>query len=108
MLCFPGIFDGFTVAPAFTRGKDFRSFQQIRLIPHRNRIVIGLVFKIEVSDKKEDKGRCLGIDIGVNNLAACRNNDGLPAFAINGRILVFFMCFMTCTRRMRCLQKNTA
>ena len=87
MLCFPRVFGGFTVTPAFTKREDFRSFQQARLIPHKNRIVIELVYNIEVPDKKEDKGRCLGIDIGVNNLAACCNNAGLPAFAINGRPL---------------------
>lgn len=57
MLCFPRVFGGFTVTPAFTKREDFRSFQQARLIPHKNRIVIELVYNIEVPDKKEDKGR---------------------------------------------------
>ena len=86
-LRFPRSFQGFTLKPAFVSRQDLCSFQQVRLIPHRHRIVIELVYNITVKEEQPDRGRYAGIDIGVNNLAVVCNNAGLPAFAVNGRPL---------------------
>ena len=81
------VFQGFTVKPKFTDKENFVSFQQVRLIPHRNRIVAEVVYNIDVPELKSDNQRYIGIDIGVNNLATVCNNTGNKAFIINGKPL---------------------
>lgn len=87
VLCFPKVFEGFTIKPQFVNKANFVSFQQVRLISHKDRIVAELIYTIKVEESRGDNNRCIGIDIGVNNLAVICNNIGLPAFAINGRPL---------------------
>lgn len=86
-LKFPKAFRGFCLRTTFTRRPDFLSFQQVRIIPHRNRIVIEVVYNIRIMREKPDNGRYAGIDLGVNNLAVVCNNVGMPAIAISGRPL---------------------
>lgn len=87
LICFPKVFDGFCIKPMFINREDFKSFQQARIIPHKNKIVIELIYEIEVIKKKSDNGRYIGIDIGVNNLATVCNNISGIAFVINGKPL---------------------
>ena len=85
LIIFPKTFKGFTLAPQFIKRDDFRSFQQVRFIPHKNRIVAEIVYNIKKTVPKADNSRYIGIDIGINNLATVCNNVGLPAFVINGK-----------------------
>ncbi|MDE5753575.1 MAG: IS200/IS605 family accessory protein TnpB-related protein [Oscillospiraceae bacterium] len=71
--------------PKFTEKDNFASFQQIRLIPKKNRIMMELVYNIEISKQKQDNQRYIGIDIGVDNLATVCNNVGEQTFIINGK-----------------------
>ena len=84
---FPKTFQGFTIKPKFTDKENFVSFQQVRLIPHKNRIVAEVVYNIEVPEIKADNQRYIGIDIGVNNLATVCNSISDKAFIINGKPL---------------------
>lgn len=84
---FPKVFQGFTLTPKFIEKENFKSFQQIRLIPKSNRIIAEIIYNIKVPEKKSDNQRYIGIDIGVNNLATVCNNVGNPAFIINGKPL---------------------
>ncbi len=84
---FPKVFQGFIITPKFTEKENFHSFQQIRLIPKKNRIIAELVYNIEVPEQKTDHQRYVGIDIGVDNLATVCNNIGKQAFLINGKPL---------------------
>lgn len=86
-LYFPKAFKGFTLTPKFIKKENFASFQQIRIIPKRNRIIAELVYNINVPEKKSDNQRYIGIDIGVDNLATVCNNTGEKAFIINGKPL---------------------
>lgn len=86
-ILFPKSFNGFYVKTKFVERKDFKSFQQVRIIPHKNRIVIELIYEIESVTEKSDNGRYVGIDIGVDNLATAGNNIGKTAFIINGKPL---------------------
>ncbi len=86
-LHFPKTFKSFTLIPRFIKKENFASFQQIRFIPKRNRIIAELVYNINVPEKKSDNQRYIGIDIGVNNLATVCNNAGEKAFIINGKPL---------------------
>lgn len=82
---FPKVFNGFEVKCQFTQKDDYVKFLQTRIVPKGNHIVIELVYEIEVSDTLSDSNRCLGIDLGVDNLAAVSNNVGLPFYLIDGK-----------------------
>lgn len=84
-ISFPAVFNGFSVRPLFVGRSDFKSFQQVRILPRHDRVIIELVYNVRVPDEKRDNGRYVGIDIGLNNLAVVVNNMHAPAFAINGR-----------------------
>ena len=84
---FPKSFDGFEVKPYFLSRNDFVKFNQVRIIPKQNQIVVELVYEIECCEQLPDNNRYLGIDIGVDNLATCALSDGSFGFAINGRPL---------------------
>ena len=87
VIVFPKVFQGFTIKPNFINRKDFVSFQQVRIIPHKNKLVIEIVYNICIANQKENNGRYIGIDIGVANLAAVCNNMKESAIIINGKPL---------------------
>ena len=87
LIHFPTSFKGFTVKPCFIVREDFASFQQIRIIPHKNKIVLEIIYNIQLPQIHKDNNKYIGIDIGVDNLACVCNNSNLPAFIINGRPL---------------------
>ena len=87
MLCFPKTFEGFTIKPVFLSNDRFMSFQQVRFLPENGDITAELVYKIRLPEEKADNGRYIGIDIGVNNLAAVANSWGDRPFIVNGRPL---------------------
>ena len=84
---FPKIFKGFIIKPKFLEREDYKSFQQVRIIPYKNKLTIELIYEIKTCKKKVDNNRYIGIDIGVNNLATVANNIRETAFIINGRPL---------------------
>ena len=86
ILYFPKVFNGLTIKPIFINRSDYHSFQQVRIIPHKHRIVIELVYNIEINTKEiTNYDKCISIDIGINNLVTVANNISLPAFIINGK-----------------------
>ena len=82
---FPKVFDGFTLSPKFINRNDYLSFQQVRFIPHKQRIVVEMVYSICIPSSEPDNNRYIGIDIGVSNLATVSNNIGVTPFLINGK-----------------------
>ena len=86
LLYFPKSFRGFTIKPRVTELENFVSFQQVRFLPGFKSFTVELVYNMEVPDAAlEDNGRYLGIDIGLDNLAAIVNNAGLKPVIINGK-----------------------
>lgn len=70
-----------------------KNLQQVRIIPKSNCYVIEVVYKNEIQNLQLDKNNILGIDLGLNNLATCVNNQGLQSFVINGKIIKSFNQF---------------
>lgn len=58
--------------------------KQIRLIPRNRYFIYEVIYEKEPIEKKEDNGRYMSIDIGVNNLATCTSNS-IKSFIVNGR-----------------------
>ena len=85
LLHFPKSFNGLIIKPQFVDRDNFVSFQQIRFIPHKNHIVVELVYNIEIPDTCLDGDRYIAIDIGINNLATVCNNFYAQPFIINGK-----------------------
>ena len=85
ILCFPKTFNKFTIEPKFINRSDFISFQQVRFLPRNKRIVIELVYNIEVPDLINDNGRYISIDIGIDNLVAMTNNFKEQPVIVNGK-----------------------
>ena len=85
ILKFPKVFNGFSIQPQFIYKDNFISFQQVRFIPKSNHIVVELIYNIAASEKKQDNGRYLSIDIGVDNLVTVTNNFGERPIIINGK-----------------------
>lgn len=84
---FPGMFDGFEISFTSGRKDGSLSLQQVRFVPKRNLILIETVYRIQVPDERPNNGRCVALDLGVNNLAVVANNFYEPAFIVNGRPL---------------------
>ena len=79
-IVFPKVLNDFTLK---TRVES--NLQQVRFIPKLEHYVIEVVYKTEVPDKKGDNGRYLGIDIGLDNLAALSSNADLKPVLIKGK-----------------------
>jgi len=60
--------------------------KQVRFIPKSEYYVAEVVYETSVIQPKENNGKYLSIDIGVNNLATCISTETKP-FIINGRPL---------------------
>lgn len=82
---FPKKFGDFKIKAAFSNRADFFSFQQIRILPQNQQLILEVIYKIKLPNPKQDNNRYLGIDIGVNNLATVCSNTQLVPFVINGR-----------------------
>ncbi len=86
-ILFPKTFNDFRIKPKFLDRKNYKSFKQVRIIPHKHKIIIELIYEIIVCDDKINNDRYIGIDIGVNNLVTIANNINDKAFIINGKPL---------------------
>ena len=84
---FPKCFNSFSIKTKIVDNFNFVSLQQVRLLPHKDRIVAEIVYNIRMPRKLDDNNRYIGIDIGVNNLATVSNNFGAESFIINGKPL---------------------
>lgn len=71
------------IAPMKTKIPDI---DYCRVIPKSNHFVIEFVYSCEDAPQKKYNGNWMGIDLGLNNLAACSSNAVNP-FIINGKPL---------------------
>ena len=69
----------------FVNREDFYSFQQVRILPRKNKLIMEFIYTIKLIDKQKNNARHIGIDLGVNNLATVCNNIGETPFIINGK-----------------------
>lgn len=76
---FPKKMNGFTIKT------NLQSFQQVRVLPKRSKIIIEVVYNKEVEELKEDNGKYVSIDLGLDNLATLTNNLNKQPVIISGR-----------------------
>ena len=78
---FPKSFNGFTLKTKVD------NLQQVRILPRNRHIVIEVVYNYEAKELKEDNGKYISIDLGLDNLATITNNCGIDPLIISGRKL---------------------
>ncbi|MFX0023490.1 MAG: RNA-guided endonuclease InsQ/TnpB family protein [Candidatus Hermodarchaeota archaeon] len=71
--------------PIKTRIKN--NFHHVRIIPKGFYYILDLVYRKEVRTLNLDKGRVIGIDLGLNNIITMVNNAGLQPAIIKGGIV---------------------
>ena len=67
-------------------GKDFSKFQQIRLLPRKNKIEVEIIYNQEVENKELNYNKYASIDLGLNNLCSLVIQGKQP-FLISGKPL---------------------
>lgn len=77
---FPKSFNGFKLKTKI-KGK----LQQVRFLPRNKHLIVEVVYQIDTPQQKEDNGRYLGIDLGLDNFATIVNNVGHIPIVINGK-----------------------
>lgn len=85
ILVFPKVFQGLTIKPLCIYKKDFYSYQQVRIIPNYNHLVLEIIYNITISDNTIESDNYLGIDLGVNNLLTITNNFKKQPVILNGK-----------------------
>jgi putative transposase len=65
--------------------KISKNICQVRIIPKLSHCIVEVVYEIIDVKQKEYNGNWMGIDLGLNNLAACTSNN--ESFIINGKPL---------------------
>jgi len=65
---------------------NLKNIDCCRVIPKSNHFVVEFIYTIDDVVEKEYNNKVLGIDLGMNNLAACITNIG-QSFLINGKPL---------------------
>jgi len=84
---FPRSFHGLSCKFYHCNRNGFVKLNQVRFLPHYNKIVMEIVYEIEIADSVKKNPNYLSIDIGVNNLAAVTNSFGKRSMIVNGRPL---------------------
>ena len=82
---FPKTFNGYELDPLCIRRKGFKKINQVTFVPKNRYIEVEVVYTIEIGDLMKDNGRYLGVDLGIDNLAAIGNNFGQRPKIINGK-----------------------
>ena len=59
--------------------------QQVRIVPKNRQYVIEVVYKTMIQDLREDNGKYMSIDIGLDNLATIVTNSGMNPVVLNGK-----------------------
>lgn len=76
---FPKCFNGFILKTKID------NLQQIRILPRNKYVIIEVIYQIQIPELKQDNGRYLSIDIGLDNFATIINNIGIKPIVINGK-----------------------
>ncbi len=81
-----GIIKPSQLAIAIKTGQDPATIKQVRIVPRNGFYVVEVVYEKESVQANVDLSFCVGIDLGVTNLAAiASNHEGFVPRLVNGR-----------------------
>ena len=82
---FPKSMQGFVIKPQFIYDDRFVKFNQCRVVPRNDRIIIELIYTIVIGDKSLDTSNIGSIDLGIDNFVTFVDNLGSHPVIINGK-----------------------
>lgn len=85
MIKFTKSLKGFTLYPNFIFRENFVGFQQARIIPRNDRIIVELIYNVNISDKPKQAGAIGSIDLGIDNFVTFVDSLGNKPIIINGK-----------------------
>lgn len=82
---FPKSLKEFYLYPHFIFREDFVGFQQARIVPRNDRIIVELIYNVNISDKPKQVGAIGSIDLGIDNFVTFVDSLGNKPIIINGK-----------------------
>ena len=76
---------GFTIQPQFIYDERFAQFNHCRIVPKNDRIIIELIYTINIPDFVKENGPIGSIDLGLDNFVTFVDNLGNKPIIINGK-----------------------
>lgn len=83
----PRKLNGFTIQSRCFDDNRFHKINQVRIVPRTNKLVIEVIYEINIPDTQHDNNQYAAIDIGVDNLVTISTNIDCNSIAISGRPL---------------------
>lgn len=85
LMHFPKSMNGFIIKPYFINDKRFIKFNQCRIVPRNDKIIVELIYTISFNVEIKNNNKICSIDLGVDNFVALVNNIGNKPIIINGK-----------------------
>ena len=85
LIHFPKSMLGFVIKPQFIYDERFVQFNQCRIVPKNDRIVVELIYTISIENKPLEIGKIGSIDLGIDNFVTFVDNLGSKPIIINGK-----------------------
>ena len=82
---FPKSMQGLTIQPQFIYDERFVRFNQCRVVPKNDRIIIELIYTISIPNFIKEQGAVGSIDLGLDNFVTFVDNLGNKPIIINGK-----------------------
>lgn len=82
---FPKSMNGFTIQPQFIYDDKFVKFNQCRIVPKNDRIIVELIYTISIPDFSKECRYIGSIDLGLDNFVTFVDNLGNKPIIINGK-----------------------
>lgn len=85
LIHFPKSMNGFTIQPQFVYDERFIQFNQCRVVPKNDRIIVELIYTISIPDFVKEQGAIGSVDLGLDNFVTFVDNLGNRPIIINGK-----------------------
>ena len=85
LIHFPKSMNGLIIQPQFIYDERFIQFNQCRIVPKNDRIIVELIYTISITDFVKEQGAIGSIDLGLDNFVTFVDNLGNKPIIINGK-----------------------
>ena len=85
LIHFPKSMNGFTIQPQFIYDERFVQFNHCRVVPKNDRIIVELIYTIDIPYFVKENGAIGSIDLGLDNFVTFVDNLGNKPIIINGK-----------------------
>ena len=85
LIHFPKSMNGLTIHPQFIKRNNYVKFNACRVVPQNDRVIIELIYTINIEDFDYETKNIGSIDLGVDNFVTFVDNLGNKPIIINGK-----------------------